>query len=455
MPNAYRPDTQRARSMGAKLLIVCALALVMMIPALFVSGLVDDRSQRASEVVREISAHVGGPQTFLGPTLAIPYGIASGPIQGTYLAFPAEASADVHIDAEERRRSLFRVPVFQADARLSSTFDLTGVPRDLPPGATLDWNHAELVVGVSDPRGALADATFTSPAGTATLLPAQVASSLNIGLDPALPQRLTLLGAQTPQLSPGAKFTVTARLHFSGAQRLAVLAYGKSTQLTMSGNWPNPGFDGGLLPLTRTVTRHGFDAKWSVPFIARGIRAQGTIDSIAGLNSTALGVSLVELTDPYQSVNRSLKYAPLFISLVFLSYFLFEATTGKRVHPAQYVLVGIAQILFYLLLLSLGERAGFDWAFLLAGAATVALLARNASWVFASKLQGFRALGIFTFLYTLIYLLLRLEDNALLVGAMASFAALATAMYLTRNLDWYSSFPRLGPDRPESPHLVS
>src|SRR5271155_4008653 len=110
--------------------------------------------------------------------------------------------------------------------------------------------------------------------------------------------------------------------------------------------------------------------------------------SISGIDSTALGVNFVELADPYQSVNRSLKYVLLFLGLLFLSYFIFEVTTGKRVHPAQYVLVGIAQIIFYLLLLSIAERVGFDAGFLLAGAATVALLSANAAWVFSSRVQG-------------------------------------------------------------------
>ena len=116
-------------------------------------------------------------------------------------------------------------------------------------------------------------------------------------------------------------------------------------------------------------------------------------------------------------------------------------TTGRRVHPAQYILVGMAQIIFYLLLLSFAERIGFDFGFLIAGIASVGLLSTNAGWIFASRKQRFRALAIFGLLYLLIYLLLRLEDNALLVGAIASFAAIAAAMYFTRNLDWYGSLP--------------
>jgi inner membrane protein len=160
------------------------------------------------------------------------------------------------------------------------------------------------------------------------------------------------------------------------------------------------------------------------------------------------------VADPYQSVSRSLKYALLFLGLIFLSFFMFEVTTGKRVHPAQYILVGVAQLIFYLLLLSFAERIGFDFGFLLAGAGTVTLLSLNASWVFATKTQGLRALAIFSVLYVLIYLLLRLEDNALLVGALASFLIVAAAMYITRGIDWYSSSAAARSEgRPVSPPL--
>jgi inner membrane protein len=143
--------------------------------------------------------------------------------------------------------------------------------------------------------------------------------------------------------------------------------------------------------------------------------------------------------DSYQSVNRSLKYVLLFEGLVFLTYFIFEVTSGKRIHPAQYVLVGVAQIIFFLLLLSLAEKVGFDVGFLIAGTATVGLLSANTEWIFASRRLGLRALAVFCPLYGLIYVLLRLKDYALLVGAVASFVAVAAAMYLTRNIDWYGS----------------
>ena len=439
--------------MGVKLIVVCGLALLMCIPSFFVEGLVVDRTQRAAEVFREVSGYVGGEQSFLGPTLAIPFTVPAPSDKqetwhGMYLVFPVRGGGTVKTTTEERHRSLFKVPVFRADLNFDATFDLVGVPAAAPESAQMDWDHAEVVVGVSDARGALADATLTQDGKSVTLVPARVSDSMTLTSGQDQHVKLGLLGGQVAA-RPGAQFNVSAQLRFSGAKRIAILAYGKTTQLRIDGDWPSPGFDGGFLPLNRSVSPHGFSAEWSVPFIARGVRAEGRADSITGLDGTALGVSFIEVADPYQSVNRSLKYFLLFIGLVFLSYFLFEVTTGKRVHPAQYVLVGIAQLIFYLLLLSLAERIGFDLGFFVAGAATVLLLSINAGWIFASRAQAVRALAAFTLLYGLIYMLLRLEDNALLVGAIASFMAVAAAMYLTRRIEWFNSISLSGePNRP-------
>ena len=426
--------------MGLKLVIVCALVLVMGIPALFVDTIVEDRTKRAHDVVQEVSARVGGQQTLLGPTIAIPYSFdadktASFPA-GFYIVFPVEGNASMNVRTEERHRSLFKVPVYRSEVKFDAKFDLTNVPSSAPAGAIFDWRRAEILIGMSDPHGALADGTLSIADKTMTLVPADVSGD-TIG-EARLP--LTYIGARAGDfLRQGSVFNATAALQFSGAQRLAILAYGKTTKLTAEGDWPSPSFDGGFLPVKRVVSARGFSAEWSVPFIARGIRAEGTTAAVSALDHAALGITFAEVADPYQSVNRAVKYALLFLGLLFLAYFIFEVTSGRRVHPAQYILVGVAQMIFYLLLLSFAERIGFDWAFLISGAATVLLLSANAAWIFKGRAHGLRAFAAFGLLYLLNYLLLRLEDNALLVGAVASFFAVAAVMYFTRNIDWYSS----------------
>jgi len=432
--------------MGVKLIVVCSLALLMMIPSFFVDSLIDDRTHRAAAVANEIGGLVGGPENFLGPTLAIPYhdiDVQGKPESGVYLVAPATGDAVVATAAQERHRSLFKVPVYQADLTFNASFDLTGIPHG--SGAVLDWDRAMIVVGASDARGALADATLTAGNSVSTFIPATVLGTVTVQ-DTGVPESSAVRDNKdmkffavpaTGLAKADAKFDVTAKMKFSGAQRLVVEAYGKTTTVAMKGDWKNPSFDGYFLPVKRNLTGTGFESSWSVPFIARGVSAEGDTSVLASLGHTAMAVSFVEMVDPYQSVTRALKYSPLFIFLIFLSYFLFEVTTGKRVHPAQYVLIGIAQTTFFVLLLSIAERIGFDAAFILSAIATVGLISIYAKWTFESRVQGLRALCIFSLLYGLIYILLRLEDQALLVGSVASFLAIAAAMYFTRSMNWY------------------
>ncbi len=306
-----------SRSMGLKLLVVCGLALLMTIPSIFVNSVVEERTQRAREVTQEIGGRAGGPQTFLGPTLFIPYSTpplfkGASPTSGVYVVFPAKGDANIKVRTEGRRRSLFKVPVYESELKFDAAFDLKGVPSAAPDGAELDWTRAAIVVGISDARGALADGTLTAAGTTSTFVPAQSI----VDESPRLPLAYFAVGA-SDLAKPDSTFEVTANLRFSGAQRLAVLAYGKSTSVIVEGDWPSPGFDGGFLPAKRSLSTQAFSAQWFVPFIARGIPAEGTSIAISALDRCALGISFVEMADPYQSVSRSLKYALLFVGLLF------------------------------------------------------------------------------------------------------------------------------------------
>src|SRR5215467_5532964 len=214
--SALRSTLQtKSRSLGVKLFVVCGLALLMLLPALLVYGLLEDRTQREAEVVKEISAHVGGQQTFLGPTLALPFTVPRSPTdpprRGMYLVFPAQASTRVKVATEERRRSLFKVPVFQTESKFDATLDLNGVPSALPPGGELDWSHAEMLIGVSDARGAQADATLAIGSKTFTLAPAEIAQNMALGPENGSSRRLTLFGTRIEGIAqPNAQFNVTS-----------------------------------------------------------------------------------------------------------------------------------------------------------------------------------------------------------------------------------------------------
>jgi inner membrane protein len=162
--------------MGIKLLVVCVLALLMTIPSIFVDSVVEERTQRAKDVIGEISGRAGGQETFLGPTLSIPYTIPphyknAAAAHGVYVVFPTKGDASVKLHVEERHRSLFKVPVYQSELKFDASFDLTGVPSSAPVGAELDWSRAGIVIGVSDPRGAQADGTLSINGKTSVFAP--------------------------------------------------------------------------------------------------------------------------------------------------------------------------------------------------------------------------------------------------------------------------------------------
>lgn len=440
--------------MGMRLLLVCGLSLLMMIPALFVEGLLSERSARSAQVKEELIGLAGGEQMLLGPTLAVPfctpYQSAADPgTRGIYLVFPTRGSAEISTSSSQRRRSLFRVAVYEADAEFTAHFDLSEVPKGMPAGTQMQWDRAQVVVGLSNLRGVLAEPVLHTAAGDQLLQPAESFGSLAFLRNGALTvapsdnaeRLMPLLGASlTSGVGPGAVLDLRATLRFSGGERLTVLPFAQTSDIAVRGTWRTPGFEGASLPVERTLSRQGFTARWFLPLVAREVQGQGPLEKIAGLEAAGVSVRWVEGADAYQPVERSLKYAPLFVTVVFLSYFLLEVTSGKRVHPAQYVLVGMVQVIFYLLLLSFAEHAGFGGAYALAASATVLLLAAYVQWIFASRREAVRALSGFSLLYLVIYLLLQMEDNALLVGSVASFAALAALMWWTRSLDWYATF---------------
>lgn len=465
-PNATSRRPIVNRSKGTKLIIVCVLAVLMAIPALLVWGLLLERTHRAETVAQDIGGLVGGPQTFMGPVISIPYIVPRREViddqgrkstvdsrTGALIVFPVTGKVAAKTKSEVRSRSLFRVPVYTSEMVFDAHFDFSAVAAEAPAGAVLQWGKAELLSGASDSRGARLD-IIASVGGASTILaPAKTGRQAFTG-ERSGSLDLDMFAAPTA-ISPETPIDVSVRMTFTGAQEIAFLAFAKSTDASITGDWNYPSFGGGFLPVTRALPRDattapnpgevvlkkGFRAEWKIPFIARGLPAVTDASNFASLGKSAVSVSFVEPTNPYKSVGRSLKYALLFVGLVFLTYFVFESTgrAKKELHPAQYILVGLAQITFYLLLLSFAERIGFDAAFAVAATATVVLISGYAGLIFASLWRFIGALIAFSLLYGLIYILMRLEDYALLVGAVSAFVVIASVMLLTRNINWYAN----------------
>jgi inner membrane protein len=438
------------RSLGLKLILVCGLALLMAIPTLFVYFVVNDRTTGQDRAFAEVAAAVGGEQAILGPVLAVPFERVTNPARpniktfGLAIAYAETGDATGAVAVEEKQRGLYLVPVFNADLTFTGTFDPEALRRVIPSGATPLWQEARIFTGVSDTRGFRDTVTLTAAGKKLSMEPAAENTREEglLQLSPVASVRLA--GARIPDFETLDKpFNVKAEMHVSGAGSLSIGPFAKTTSATLSSEWDDPSFIGGVLPDSHNASDdsvEGFKANWKVAYLARDIPGAGAnldLSQVTHNANRAMGVRFMREANPYQSVERALKYAAMFVGLVFLAYFLLEVASGARAHPAQYILVGLAQAIFYLLLLAFSERYGFDVAFLIASAMTILLTSAYAASVFRSWGYGLRAFAILTAIYGLIYTLMRAEDHALLAGAMASFIAIAATMYLTRNIDWY------------------
>ncbi|WP_018995770.1 cell envelope integrity protein CreD [Hirschia maritima] len=438
---AYIPN----RSFGLKLLLVCGLALLMAIPTMFVWGLVHERSSNADKAVREVSHARGGQQVVLGPVLSVPYeqmiteraptGLNGAMVDvqrkktGQFVVYAKKGKASADLKTEMLKRGLHRVPVFDVKVEFDASFDLEQAMLNRPRGAKLLWDEARIHMGMSDLRGVKDEVLVEIGKEIISLGPGNntLASSLSDMVG----------GIKGVELNENVVFDLKASMRLTGAQRMGFAAFAQNSEISLTGDWAAPSFEGGFLPADREVTDAGFSAVWRVPYLARGVEASGGDLQLFNLVNSNMGLSLLDEASPYQSVMRALKYAPMFVGLVFLAYFLFETTSSVRAHPAQYVLVGLAQAVFYLLLLGVSEHAGFTLGFIFAATATVLALSLYAGAVFGGKEAQINAFIVFTSLYALIYVLMRMQDYALLVGSIASFAAIAFTMWKTRDLDWY------------------
>ncbi len=429
------------RSPGLKFVLLSVLTILMAIPLFFIHLALSDREERAAGAIQDVAAGWGGPQTVAGPVLLVPYTVpveattATGaPIQTlerrVAVLLPENLGVKAYASEQTRWRGIFSVPVYRAAIDLHATFDksaLAGIARN---GATILWNEAAISVLVSDPHG-LADSVAMTVNGRT------VAFQPGSGMEDDGPA-----GIQAPlNLSGPDDLTIDTHFALRGARELSFAPLGRRTTASLQSSWANPSFFGAFLPSERKVGKDGFTASWVVPYLARGFGQSFPTAGRAGnlLLTAASGVKFYQPVDHYQLVERSLKYAIMFIALAFLIFFVMETVSPKRLHAIQYALVGAAQVLFYLLLLSLSEHIGFKLAYGVASLATIALTSAYALSALANKARAAVLCVNLAGLYGLLYVILNAEDYALLIGSGLLFAALAATMFVTRKIDWYRS----------------
>jgi len=430
-------------SATARLFVMAVLGVLLLVPLSWVQSIVSERATRRNDAIAEVSATWGGPQTIVGPILTVPYSVTwvdnlgrQQRTTGRACFLPRSVQIDGQVTTDLRRRGIFEVPVYRTTLRITGTFTRPDLDWVRPVPEHVDWDRATVQIGLSDPRGAARRATLRWRGADVPF----TGGAEDIGLI------RSGFHAPTPSLDAVAVSTeipFALTLDVNGTRDLRFMPAAGETAVTLASAWPHPSFSGTALPETHAVAGDGFTAQWRVQDFGRPYAAQWTTtdtsrDLLASQgNDSAFGVSLIQPVDIYQQAERAVKYAVLFVSLTFLVFFLWETFNAKLLHPMQYAFVGFALCIFYLLLLSISEHMGFDRAYLIASGVTTLLIAGYARAVLQGVAGGASVMAASATLYGFLYLLLRLEDYALLAGSVGLFLILAFVMFVTRRMNWY------------------
>ena len=455
------------RSPGIKLLLAGLVAAVLIVPLMMVYALVWDRQNQAQTAQGAIVEGWGGPQVIAGPVIAVPYRTTEQQstvedgrtvtrtvsLDRTLYLSPETNRVATSIAPEEKQKSIYRTVLFAADVKGEARFTL---PPDLVrfgiPADQLQWDKAQLRIGVSDARG-LTEGGRLSVAGKDL--------DLRPGSGPAATGGQGFF-AFLPWDGSG-ELAVSYAYGLRGSRSLSLVPRGGVTDWKVTSSWPSPSFHGSFLPTRPEVSADGFTAEYRIDKLALGqppvstsdygpppvdysrdgyaseptIVAEAAGDASAG-SSRAISVDLVEPVNLYSKVDRAVKYGFLFIGFTFLAFLLFDIVGGARVAVAEYLLTGAGLVLFFVLLLAFAEVIGFAFAYLVASGAIIGLLSAYSSAVLASWKRARFMGALLVGLYALLYVLLNLEGLSLLIGSVLLFLALAGVMYATRRIDWSS-----------------
>ena len=445
MENQQEKDNWFSRltqSIAVKLATVGFISLILLIPSSWIADLIIERQQRQKEVVDEIARSWAGNQTLTGPVLVLPYRTfqeQKAPdgkvelveaIQRIFL-MPERLDMKTRVEPEVLHRGIFDVVVYQARVDVAGTFaELDTKKLGIDPQSIL-WNQTQLLVNVSDVKG-LKQIPQIRVAGTQMSLEPDYSDLqvFNNGLACAIDW------SSRQQTKSDFSFTLQLR----GSEALSFTPVGKTTRFEVTGNWSNPSFTGGYLPEKRNVADSAFTATWSIPYFNRPFPQQWVGNDGKRLQTSDAdhsgGVRFLLPVDQYQKTMRSAKYAMLIILLTFVSLLFTEWITKRRVNVLQYVLIGSAMVIYYTLLLSFSEQVGFTWAYVIASLCTIILIGTFLYSILSNKKASTMLAGILSAFYLFIYVIIQLQEMALLVGSVGLFVVVALLMYASSRINW-------------------
>ncbi len=416
-----------------KSIIIFVMALALWIPTYLIMNLVRERESRQKEAIADISNKWAGKQTITGPFLMIPYNEAGKDDKGNYInikrnAFflPAKSEIKSTVFPEKRHRGIYQVVVYRSDITISLKFNPLQWEQLKISAETLFWNEAVLVFAVQDNLKGINEDMFVNWNDSNILFNPQPAGLTN--LNDAFVANIPLTVEEASK-----EHFCSVKFSLNGSQQLLFTMGARENKLQMQSAWANPSFTGVKLPDSRTINDRGFVADWK--YMNRSV-PQVWKNTFYDLSASALGADLLITVDSYDKTERSVKYALLCIILTFAAFFLVETIYKRSIHLVQYGLAGLALVLFYTLLLSVSEYTGFNSAYLIAGMATIGLVTWFVGNIMRSSKLALFISFVLVVVYSYIFIIIQLQDYALLMGSIGLFIALAIIMFFSRKLQW-------------------
>lgn len=423
--------------------------VLLLIPLMMVRQIIVERADYRDTVEDAIRQSTSGPQKVVGPLIAVPVSELYTVMEDdkkvertrSFIHFwlPESLMVEGNQNVEARKVGIYQGQVWHTDLAINAKFNVARLNALNKPSISL--GKPFIVMGVGDARGIGAVKAPTVNGIPLAVEPGTGLTGSGAGIHIPLPDEQWA----TRDLN------LAMSLNLSGTGSFSVVPIGRSSEMTLTSNWPHPNFLGDFLPGKREISPSGFQAQWQSSWFANNLGEEFVATQKDGWYSLpSFSVAVATPADQYQLTDRATKYALLLISLTFMAFFVFETLTGKRLHPMQYLLVGLSLVMFYLLLLALSEHIGFTPAWI---AASLVGAMMNGVYLQA-VLKGWRISIVFTLALLLLdgvmWVLLRSEDSALLLGTAVLLLALGGVMFLTRHLDWYT-FSRAKPVPPVTP----
>ncbi|MEY4926949.1 MAG: hypothetical protein RI894_1385 [Bacteroidota bacterium] len=432
------PPSKWSDSIILKAIIISFLGLILLIPTSLVSTIIYERESYRNEAIRDVGDKWGGTQNIVGPVVSVPYSVpvtdeeTKKTVFETHYAhfLPEKLQLKGSLVPETRKRGIYDVVVYSSKLHIEGVFSALNFTSLGVKSENIDGNAAQLDIGISDLRGIDkmvsltwngAELPFNSGLANADIAATGIHANVPIGVIN----------------NEKGNFSFAIDLDLKGSDLIHFAPVGKITDITLNSVWPNPSFDGGFLPDDRKVSDKGFDAHWNILHLNRAY-PQSFTDAPQGLDKSLFGVSLMIPIDSYAKSTRAVKYGILFIALTFLTFFFIEVLNKKKVHPFQYILVGLALCLFYTLLVAISEQTSFNFAYFISASATILLISGYVRAILDNMRLGAIVACILSLLYGFIFIILQLEGFALLVGSVGLFAVLSAVMYYSRKIDWYN-----------------